>query len=120
MLQGSEQLFINRVDGITAIVFAELLASAYTTSPSPTNPLMEDDTPTVMIVIILLAVAIMVIIIAVIVGVGIRYASLYATLTFNICFFVMVNACMYVYMCARRYFHAFWYMCMHIIVLRNN
>ena len=73
MLQGSEQLFIDRVDGITAIVFAELLTSSYITSPSPTNPLMEDDTPTIMIVIISLAVSIMVIMITVIGGVVIRY-----------------------------------------------
>ena len=75
MLQGSEQLFINRVDGITAIVFAELPTSSYTTSPSTTNPQMEDVTPTAMIVIILLAVAIMVIMITVIGGVVIRYAA---------------------------------------------
>ena len=69
--QGSEQLYINRVDGITAIVFVGLTASS-TTSPSPTNPLMEDDTPTVMIVIILSVVVVMVIIVTLIGGMAIR------------------------------------------------
>ena len=83
--QGSEQHYINHVDGIIAIVFVGLSAS--TTRPSPTTPIMEgsptspspttgivtDNMPIVMIVIIVLVVVVMMIIIIVVGGVVIRY-----------------------------------------------
>ena len=75
MSQGSEQLYINSVDGITAIVFVGLSTSS-TTSPSPTTPTMEDETTTVIIIIIALMTFVLMIIFAVVVCVAIKYVQL--------------------------------------------
>ena len=80
LLQGNEQRYINRVDGIAAIVFFEVSASTTTsptasviTSPTPTDSISKDDLLTVIIVIAVLAVVVLMIIIAVVVGVTIKY-----------------------------------------------
>ena len=74
ILQGSEQLYINRVNGISTIVFVGQSTSI--TSPTSVNPTMDSDTPTDMIDIILVAVVVTTIGVSVVGGVIIGYGPL--------------------------------------------
>ena len=85
--QGNEQLYIDHVDGITAIVFPELSTSSTTsprpttspsptTSSSPTTTIVEDETPTVINVIIAVVMVVVMMIVAVVVCVAVMYVPL--------------------------------------------
>ena len=76
MPQGSEELYISRVDGITAIVFVGLSTPTTSTSPSPTTPTMEDQILTAIIIIVVMTAVVLVIITTVVVCVAIKYVPL--------------------------------------------
>ena len=71
LLQGSEQLYMNRVDGITAVVFVGMPTSS-STSPSPITPTLEDETPTIIIITVVVAIVALMIIVAVVVCATVR------------------------------------------------